>query len=173
MNRFLNVMKAHAAALDRSQGQPRFGTVTSVDPSRHVARVTLQPEGVLTGWLPVLSPWVGAGWGMASLPAPGMQVLVLPQEGDAEQGVIAGAAFSQATPPPAAPVGELWLVHQSGSSLKLTNDGTIHIQGNVVVNGTLTATDLLDGVGTLSRLRTHYNEHTHPGQVSVLPSPQD
>jgi len=58
MDRFLNVLKAHASALDRAQGQPRFALVASVDPARYAARVTLQPEGVLTGWLPILAPWV-------------------------------------------------------------------------------------------------------------------
>lgn len=173
MSEFLNIVKAHAAALDRNQGQPRFAIVTSVDPVRYAARVSLQPEGVLTGWLPVLSPWVGPGWGIASLPQPGTQVLVLAQEGDAEHGVIAGQAFSDAAPPPNAPSGELWLVHKSGSFIKLANDGQIHINGNVVVTGTLSASDIIDSTGAVSRLREHYNEHTHPGHADVPPSPQD
>ena len=173
MNEFLNIVKAHAAALDRAQGQPRFGIVTSVDPARYAARVTLQPEGVLTGWLPVLTPWAGNGWGIASLPQPGTQVLVLAQEGDAEHGVVAGQAFSDSAQPPNAPNGELWLVHKSGSSFKLANDGQIHINGNVIVTGTLSATSILDATGALNSLRSHYNTHTHPNQVSVPPSPQD
>ena len=60
MHRFLNALKAQSAAQDRAQGQPRFGLVTSVDTSRMAARVTLQPEGVLSGWLPIASPWIGA-----------------------------------------------------------------------------------------------------------------
>ena len=63
MDRFLNTLKAHAAALDRAQGQSRFAIVSSVDPSAYAARVLLQPEAVLSGWLPILSPWVGSGWG--------------------------------------------------------------------------------------------------------------
>ena len=55
MERFLNVIKQHAGALDQGGGQPRFGTVTSVNLAAATARVTLQPEGVLSGWLPVLS----------------------------------------------------------------------------------------------------------------------
>lgn len=115
MDRLLNGIKAHASALDQMQGQPRFGVVASVNVTEGTARVQLQPEAVLTGWLPVLSPWVGAGWGMACPPQPGDQVLVVPQEGDSEHGVIVGRAFSNALRPPPAPSGELWLVHQSGS----------------------------------------------------------
>src|ERR1019366_6449423 len=102
MDRFLNVVKSHAAALDRGHGQPRFATVASVDPARYAARVSLQPEGVLTGWLPILTPWVGAGWGLVCPPSPGDQVLVLSQEGDGEHGVIAGGSFSDIARPPAA-----------------------------------------------------------------------
>ncbi len=169
MQRFLNAMKAHAAALDRAQGQPRFGLVTSVDPNRYAARVTLQPEGVLTGWLPILSAWVGGGWGLVCPPQPGDQVLVLAQEGSADNGVIVGASFSDAARPPGGvPAGEFWLVHASGSFLKLANDGTVRINGDLHVAG-----DVYDNAGSLARLRGHYDQHTHPGHADTPPSPQD
>lgn len=167
MERLLNVLKAQAASLDRSLGQPRFGIVTSVDPARYAARVSLQPEGVLTGWLPVLSAWAGAGWGAVCLPAPGNQVLVVPQEGDAEHGVIVGASYSDVARAPAAPTGELWLVHASGAALHLCNDGTVRIVGDLHVDG-----DVCDSQGSLSRLRGHYDEHTH-GSFGSVPSPLD
>ena len=66
--------------------------------------MTLQPEGVLTGWLPVLSPWIGSGWGMCCPPVPGDQVLVIAQEGEAEHGLIIGRAFSSTQTPPTVPV---------------------------------------------------------------------
>jgi len=156
MERFLNIIKQHAGALDQGGGQPRFGIVTSVNPSTATAKVTLQPEGVLTGWLPVLSPWVGAGWGMCCSRSPGDQVLVVAQEGEAEHGLIVGRAFSNIHVPPAAPVGEFWLMHKSGSFLKLQNDGTVQVQGDLHVAG-----DIYDRQGSLSRLRGHYNAHTH------------
>jgi phage baseplate assembly protein gpV len=158
MQRVFNSLKAQAASLDLAHGRPRFGTVASVDPARHAARVSLQPEGVMTGWLPVLSPWVGAGWGMCVPPQPGQQVLVLPQDGDGEHGVIVGGAWSDASTTPGAPVGELWLVHQSGSFIKLANDGTVRVQGDLHVNG-----DVYDKHGSLDRLRGNYDAHTHGG----------
>ena len=171
MQRFLNAMKAHSAALDGGGGQARFGTVTSVDPSRPAARVALQPEGVITGWLPILSLWVGNGWGMACPPATGDQVLVVPQEGDSDHGVIVGRAWSDQARAVAAPVGEFWLMHSTGSFIKLQNDGTIQMQGDLHVNG-----DVYDRVGSLNRLRQHYDGHTHAdpqgGDVSP-PTPQD
>lgn len=156
MERFYNAIKSQADALVQGVGRPRFGTVTSVDPTAGTARVSLQPEGVLSGWLPLLTPWAGAGWGMVCPPLPGDQVLVVAQEGDAEHGLIVGRAFSNIQRPPAAPGGEFWLVHQSGAFLKLCNDGTIRVQGDLHVSG-----DVYDRQGPLSRLRGTYNGHTH------------
>jgi phage baseplate assembly protein gpV len=177
MDRLLNALKAHASALDRAQGQPRFALVVSVDPTRYAARVALQPEGVLTGWLPILSPWIGAGWGVACPPSPGDQVLVLAQEGDADNGVIVGGSFSDVARCPGAPPGELWLIHASGSFVKLLNDGTVQLQGDLHVTGNIYATgDVTDGHGALSKLRSDYDAHTHSvpqGGSTSLPSPQD
>ena len=166
MDRFLNALKGQGANQDQASGMPRFGIVTSVDPSTATARVTLQPEGVLTGWLPLLTPWVGNGWGLVCPPSPGDQVLVIPQEGDAEHGLILGTTWSGQTAPPAAPAGEFWLVHQSGSFLKLQNDGTIQVKGDLHVAG-----DVYDSHGALSGLRAHYNEHVHPPQSSLTSQP--
>lgn len=168
MDRFLNALKAQASALDQSMGQPRFGVVASVDSARHAVRVRVQPEDVLTGWLPVLVPWVGAGWGMACPPSPGDQVLLLPQEGDAENGLVVGACYSDKARPPPAPPGELWLVHRSGAALRLSNDGTVRVQGDLHVDG-----DIYDRFGRLNALRDHYNAHTHPSGSSTQPVPQD
>src|SRR5437763_55311 len=100
MDRLINSLEAHAGGLDLGQGQPRFGIVSSFDPSRYAARVTLQPEGVLSGWLPVISTWIGTGWGLACPPSIGDQVLVLAHEGHADHGVIIGGAYSDQTRPP-------------------------------------------------------------------------
>jgi phage baseplate assembly protein gpV len=164
MEHFLNAMKAQAAALDRGQGQARFGVVASTDAARHAVRVRLMPEGVLSGWLPVLTPWAGAGWGMFCAPVPGTQVLVVAQEGEAEHGVVVGAAFSDPRPPPAASPGEVVLRHQSGAEIRLAADGTVRIAGNVHVQGDMIVSGAVrDHHGTLGALREHYNAHSHPG----------
>ena len=171
MERILNIIKQHAGALDQGGSQPRFATVTSVNPAAATAKVTLQPEGVLTGWLPVLAPWIGAGWDMYCPPSPGDQVLVLAQEGDAEHGIIIGRAYSNEHAPPATPTGELWLVHKSGGFIKLQNDGTIQMHGDLHVDG-----DVYDRQGSLSRQRNHYNTHTHTdsrGGLTSAPGQQD
>lgn len=178
MNYFWNMVKAHAGGLDGLAGVARFGLVSSFDPSAYAARVLIQPENVLSGWLPIVSAWVGAGWGLAAPLTPGAQVLVIAQEGDAEQGGIIGAVWSTVDQPMAAPAGELWLQHQSGSFVKLHNDGTIALQAPVVkVTGNLVVTgDISDqngGHGTMGGLRSAYDAHTHAvpqGGETGLPS---
>lgn len=161
MDNLLNALKGQGANQDQTGGAPRFGIVSSVDAASATARVTLQPEGVLTGWLPLLTPWTGSGWGLACPPSPGDQVLVLPQEGDAEHGLIVAASWSAQTSPPPAPSGEFWLVHKSGSFLKLQNDGTVQVHGDLHVAG-----DVYDAHGPMSALRAHYNAHVHPPQTA-------
>ena len=97
--------------------------------------------------------------------------MVLAQEGNAEHGVIIGATFSTVQLPPVAPVGEFWLVHSSGSFIKLQNDGTIRMSGDLYVSG-----NVYDSHGPLSGLRAHYDEHTHidsRGGTTSVSSEQD
>ena len=178
MEHLLNVIKAGAGGLDGRTGVARFGLVSSFDPQAYAARILLQPENVLTGWLPVISAWVGAGWGLAAPLVPGAQVLVIAQEGDAEQGVVVGAIWSAVDQPLAAPAGELWLQHQTGSFIKLLNDGTISLQasqvnvtGNLVVSGDVS--DQNGAHGTVAALRQAHDQHVHgvpQGGSTGLPS---
>lgn len=111
----------------------------------------MQPEGVLSGWLPVATPWSGTGWGMICPPTPGQQVIVIAQEGASEHGIIVGTTFSQAMLPPNVPVGECWLIHGSGSALKLTNQGDVVIAGSQInINGNVNITGNLAVSGTVS-----------------------
>ena len=165
-NSFVNFIYRAAAQVDGTSGQTRLGTVTSYDPVQHAAKVMLQPEGALSGWLPVASQWIGSGWGLVAALTPGDQVVVTPQEGAAEQGIITGRLFSTQQQPPqpqntpngsATPVqaGELAMVHQSGATIRLCTNGTIYlqastinVQGNLAVTGAITATgDVSAGLG--------------------------
>ncbi|MGE4482006.1 phage baseplate assembly protein V [Acidocella sp.] len=177
MDQLWNMIRAGAGGLDGMMGMVRFGLVSSFDPVSYSAKVMIQPENVLSGWLPVLSPWVGAEWGMAAPLPPGTQVVILAQEGDAEQGVIAGAVWSAEDKAVPAPAGELWLWHRSGSFLKLLNDGTIqmnaptvNVQGNLVVSGDIS--DHGGAHGALAGLRNAYDQHVHqaPDGMTGLPS---
>ena len=174
MDTLLNILRGHAAQLDQGWAHPRVAVVTSVDPSTYSARVTIQPENVLSGWLPVASPWVGAGWGMVCAPTPGDQVIVVWQDGDAEQGLILGRFWSTQSQRPSAPSGELWLQHKTGSFIKLHNDGSIESSATSWLHtGPLrVAGDVYDEHGSMAQLRGHYNEHVHPPNATP-PVPTD
>jgi phage baseplate assembly protein V len=174
MDDFLNLIKGQAAQLDQAWAHPRVAVVGSSDMNTYTVRVLIQPEGVLSGWLPVSTIWAGNGWGLACLPQPGDQVVVVYQEGDAEQGVVIGRLWSNNVPAPVAPGGEFWLVHASGATIQLKNDGTIHSQGSTWVHsGDLTVTgNISDYHGSLADLRDHYNIHDHPPDTSP-PVPLD
>jgi phage gp45-like len=171
MNDFFDMLNS---GLDRTRlksAQPRIGTVTSSNPTTAMAKVLLQPEGVLTGWLPVLTQWSGLGWGLSCPPSAGDQVLVVPREGDQQHGVIVGRLFSNSVRPPAAEPGEITISHQSGCSIQLLNSGLVAIHGDLHVSG-----DVYDAHGPLGKLRNDYNVHIHQtssGQVTSGPTPQD
>lgn len=176
MRRLSNAVKAHAAGLDAQAAAPRYGTVQSVNAADCNVRVLLQPEGVLSGWLPVLMPALGPGWGVVALPAVQQQVLVLAEYDDAESGVVVGAAASQPSPAPSAASlpggavtpaqpGEVLLVGAAGAVVRLCADGTIYLQaplvrvaGDLMVQG-----EVSDRHGSLDRLRGCYDAHVHAG----------
>jgi phage baseplate assembly protein V len=115
----------------RNYQEPRMGLVTAWDGNAIAAKVKIQPEDFESGWLPVGVDWMGNGWGFIAPLAEGDQVLVVFQEGDRDSGIIVKRIFDQRNPPPGAAAGaesgELWLVHKSGSMLKLTNDTNVTI----------------------------------------------
>jgi phage baseplate assembly protein V len=167
---FFDLLKAPAGQARETLAQPRLAVVTSSNPQTATARVLLQPEGVLSGWLPVLTQWVGSGWGISCPPSPGDQVLVIPQEGDPQHGLIIGRVFSNQVRPPEAQTGEIVIRHQSGCSIRLANSGVIVMQGDLHVSG-----DVYDSYGSLSHLRNDYDAHVHQveGDITLLPIPQD
>jgi phage baseplate assembly protein V len=160
MEHFINTLKGYAANLDQLQGSPRLAVISSVDPTTACARVLHQPEGILSGWLPILSAWTGDGWGMVCFPAVGDQVVVIAHDGDPANGVIVGALYSRKRKVPSCALGELHLIHSSGASIMLKNDGTVRITGDLYVSG-----DVFDHAGPMSRLRSAHNTHIHNDAV--------
>lgn len=178
IDRFANTLRMQASNMDSSSAHPRYAIITSVDVAQHSARVTIQPEGIVTGWLPISSASVGAGFGLISPPSEGDQVLVLPQEGDHENWCIVGRVFSTKAQPanvpsaslgggdleggPKTPIqsGEIGLVSKSGAVIRLCADGSIYFRGPVTIDGDLVVNgDVSDRRGSLQRLRQNYNQH--------------
>lgn len=175
MDALRNAIRREAQALDRLMGHPRYGVVESYNPSDGTARITIQPDGTLSGWLPVAVHWLGNGWGMMCPPSPGDQVIVAPQGGDPEDLVVLGRVFSAqgGVTPPATPSGEFWIVHQSGSFVKLLNDGTISSKGTWAHDGDFRASgEVYRGYGGADQ--AGLGTHTHPdpqGGTTGAPNP--
>ena len=166
--------------MDSSQPVGRWAVVTGADTKSMTVKVTIQPEGVQTDWLPLVSSAVGGGWGMVHVPPVGTQVFCLPDAGDHNSYVVMGATWSAKNRPPAAVLqGEMWLVHSTGSAIKLTNDGHVKVtdasgcslefqnNGTATLTGNLMVTGNISDVngthGTIGSLRTAYDTHHHTG----------
>jgi phage baseplate assembly protein V len=136
MKHQFNMMKQIAEAAMGARATVRHGLVSSYDPGNYCAKVRIQPEDTETGWLPVVSPWVGNGWGLFAPPLIGDLVEVQFQEDNFEAGFVCQRFFNDSDRPLSVPSGEFWLVHKSGSFLKFHNDGTVELNAA----GTLTST---------------------------------
>jgi uncharacterized protein involved in type VI secretion and phage assembly len=149
-----------------SRYSERHGIVTSYDPQKYLAKVTFQPEGQESGWLPIETGHIGDGYGIAVGLQPGDgtktgdQVIVRFQEGDFEAGKIVQRVHSDEDTPPTVQSGELviWTRFRNsggdddsaqggqggtGQKIYFKNDGSIAITDG---NG---ATFTLDGQGNI------------------------
>lgn len=151
VNGILNIIRREAARVIDQQANTRMAIVDSYDPDLYCAKVRIQPEdpenpaNSLTGFLPISTPFVGNGWGIVCPPTVGDVVDVHFQEWGKNAGYISQRFYNIKSPPPGpAASGEFWLIHQSGSLLKFTNDGNVqliaHADLNVTVGGNLNAT---------------------------------
>lgn len=136
MQHLMNSMKATAQQVGQNRASTRHGIITSYDQSNYAVKVTLQPDNVVTGWMPLKSAWIGNGWGMFAPPTIGDAVEVVYQEDDGGVGSVGLRFFNDVDRPLSCPSGEFWIVHKSGSLLKFHNDGTVEL----VSSGTLTST---------------------------------
>lgn len=181
IDKLMNLMRQQAIATLSSFTHTRAGTVTNYNEPNFTARVQIQPEEILTPYLPILTPWVGNGWGMYFPPNLGDLVLCHFMEGDFNVGFV-GQHIPNLVDKPInnVPSGEGWIVHKTGTYIKFHNDGTIsigtldihgnptniNIASNIVVTGNISATgNILDNSGTnahnISAMRTIFNQHIH------------
>lgn len=187
IDKLMNLMRAQAIAVISTYSQTRVGIVVGYDPNTYTASVEIKPEGIKTGFLPIIAPWIGNQYGFYAAPALDDMVLVHFQEGDFSSGFIGQCIYSLTDRPisPGPDSGEIWMVHKTGTYLKFNNDGTvaincldkdgqktnITIDANVVVTGNITATgDMLDNsetnTHTIANMRTIYNSHVHGGVLA-------
>jgi uncharacterized protein involved in type VI secretion and phage assembly len=136
MNGLQNQMRLEAQRVYGKSAKVRVGIVDGYDPSHYAVKVRIQPENILTGWMPLTSPWVGNGWGMYSPPSLGDMVDVHFQQDDPNSGFVVQKFFSTTVAPLAVPSGEYWVVHKSGSMVKFHNDGSVEFGANTTLRMT-------------------------------------
>jgi phage baseplate assembly protein gpV len=191
MNQILSAHQATALA-----AAPRYAIVDRYDPNSHRAAVVLAPsaDGMnpLTGYMPVLTGYMGNGWGVVAPLQKGDQVVVLFVQNHPDQGVILGRIYDQPHVPPmradgkGSQAGEIILVHASGSRIQVTNDQKVLINGQIEIDVTaptinVTATKAVnvtapeinigssgESLQTLMTKSAHdlLASHTHPGVAS-------
>lgn len=136
MHDLLNAQKAAAQQATQGRASTRQGVISSYDPNAYAVKVMLQPDNVPTGWIPLKSAWIGNGWGLFCPPSIGDAVEVDFQEDDGGVGSVGLRFFNDADRPLSCPSGEFWLVHKTGSFMKLTNDGKFLVNGQVEIDAT-------------------------------------
>ncbi|WP_175969617.1 phage baseplate assembly protein V [Burkholderia sp. BCC0322] len=167
-NRLANMARMQSDLSGQGSAKPRTGIVSSYDPNRHAVKVKIQPEDVeLVGWIPVSAPGVGNGFGVLVGPNIGDMVQITFNEGNERAPRVTARFFSNANPPVIVQSGETWMVHKSGSTVKLTNDGKVTLidkagstvvmngdgsgvmtfSGGLTLNGTLLVTKTITGQG--------------------------
>lgn len=135
-----DAIKRHVGDMISQQARTCFGTVTGVNPNNATVKLRLEQfeeEGgpqIITGWLPVQSAAIGNGWGFVWMPSVGDQAIAVPDSGSAENLIVTGFVYSTAQLPPAAPAGEMWMVHQTGTAIKMTNAGNLVLSAEVEIS---------------------------------------
>ena len=131
-----NTIRLEAVRAAGRLAMPRVGLISSYNETEgpHTVKVTfpedMDANGVQleTGWIPNAPLWSGQGWGLFAAPVVGSQVVVNYIGGNPDCGYVACHLASRVSAAPSVPSGEMWLVHQSGSFIKLTNDGMLTLQ---------------------------------------------
>jgi phage baseplate assembly protein V len=164
MKHLLNAMRLQAQRASAEDATVHIGKITNYDPNEYIAKAMLQigpgsgvSGGLMTGWLPIASMWIGNGWGLFTPPNIGDMCTVAFINGDLNAGYIEGRFWNDEDRPLIVPSGEFWLVHQNGQFVKLTNDGKLTVSDG---HGASVA---LNGDGTVSSSGTW----THTGDINV------
>lgn len=153
-----NLIRRECARFLARWARPRHLLVTSYDPKTHSVKGTFQPEGHMSGWIPIVSQ--GASVGGISVqvgPSIGDLALVSYVEGDPEVGCVIGFKHNDVDQPPGAESGTAVIKHNpSGVTITLNGSGIVinsaampmTVQGqtinltapNIVVTGAMAST---------------------------------
>ena len=122
-----NLIRREVAAAMTLRGRTRIGVVDSYDPANHAVKVRLQPENVLTGWIPVATLRSGSGAGVYFAPNINDQVLVEPTDGDSDGAICTLRLYSVVDPPLNVPAGQMLIQDDAGSLIRFDNAGNLTV----------------------------------------------
>ena len=142
--KFINSIKMWANMSTQGTALTSLGVVNAFDPNTYQVQVLLHAAtdsapALQTGWIPLATPWSGNGWGMFCPAKTGDLILVHFQDGSLQNPIAGMRLYFDGAQALNVPSGEFWLVHETGSYLKLTNDGKISISSgdNIeIISGT-------------------------------------
>ena len=145
VEKFLNLIRTQALISSNGVATAALGQITNYDPTQFAAQVLLYMpdptnplgEPLTSGWLPISAPAIG--FNLA--PNIGDLVLVEFQEGSLQNGIIL-LAVTTGVPTFQTPAGEWWMVHPTGSFIKITLDGKIELNGLVEIDLTAPAINI-------------------------------
>lgn len=109
--------------------RPRLGLVESYDPDKHAVKVRMQPEGTLTGWIPLTAMAIGNQFGVLYAPNVKDQVELHFEGGDQMSARVVTRHFSKVDKAPKIEAGEYVQIHSTGSQIRQSKDGTVRIAG--------------------------------------------
>lgn len=181
----MNMIRQQASIVNNSRSLSDIGIVTGYNPDTYSVTVELYPEtadspSLQTGFIPLQTPWAGDGWGLFAPPNIGDMIEIHYPTGSLQTPYASLRNFNFGSRPLSVPSGEFWLVHQTGSFIKLTNDGNLAISSTTVINVTapvvnIDSAEVNLGSGTLGALlsataATAFDNHTHTGSFSGVTS---
>lgn len=144
MRAIANAMRQIGQQQQSARAGTRVGVITNYDPATYSVKVRIQPDDILSGWIPLKAVAVGDGFGIYAAPRPG-DVVELHFQEDAIDCASAGLRFfGDGALPVKVPAGEYWIVHRSGSTLKFHDSGDVELVAagslSAAVTGSVTAT---------------------------------
>src|SRR5580704_15970547 len=144
----LNIIRREAErVVARRAVGVRVGVISSYDPATHAVKLTMQPEGIQTGWVSIATDGIGNGFGIYSGPTLGDSVIVAYHEGDKKTPIVIGRLPTNEETPIPTQSGEIIAQSAFDSFIKLLKDGSVTLEdqgggqikfdgeGNITVTG--------------------------------------
>ena len=124
-----SLVRSEVERVLRLQVHSKMANVVLYDPKRHAAKVKIQPEGIVSNWIPVASEFIGSGYGMVAPLGENEQVQVVFPEYGSNQAVLMRRLYDQRNDVPSGAKqgvkGEFYFYDGFGSSYVYDKKGNL------------------------------------------------